>query len=394
MSILYTGLKNRLYVGNNTTIKKTIVEEKTEEIKDLTIQINNHVDKLNDLLAPSNPHFSYIFPNYTISSISDVNLTENFNFNPDKLFEVDSMPFTHQVEVFSTLTQDLKQTYATKVQNLPEPLNSTELFPSNQTIIDRTLELAHNLPENVADTSEVSSDKLINRSIFESFSGKLASWKDEFAGFQSDFSRKTSDLVNEIKQIPSKEGQEIFNQTSIVKSLENKLTEEVTKIRSDADSEDKESLIEKSLTLNKSIEIEKAKLAQIPVPEPVEISQKIEENKNLALKYCNVVHDCVTKIESLITESYLGGKVPIVDWAKEKSPTLPEIENKVNSILDKIFNASKQNTNGSTENQTSDTNSESMSVESTLFNATAAGSNSNTYYRSPLSVNTNDSMGY
>ena len=406
MSVLYTGLKDRLYVGKDTTVKKTTIEKKTEEIKNLTAQMNSHVDKLNDLLSPENPHFSYIFPNYSISSIPDASLTESFVFNSNKVSELDSMPFTHQVEVFSSVTQDLKQTYSDKVKNLPEPLNSTELYPSNQAVIDRTLELAHNLPESVADTSEASPDKLINRAAFESYSNKLGAWKDEFAGFESDFSRKITDLIGEVKEITSKEGQEIFQQTSVVKTLENKLSEEVTKIKSDGLPENKEVTIQKSLDLNRSIEIEKAKLAQIPIPEPVKIAEKIEENKGIAMKYCTVLHDCVTKVEGLVTESFLGGKVPDLDWAKEKMPSLPEVQNKVASILDKIFNKSGSPSNFNiTKAETAVTavstppllatpSVETPSVETPAPETSAINISSNTYSRSTLETNLDNSTGY
>jgi hypothetical protein len=83
-NIIYYGFRDSISLGPSP-IKKPVIQE-IEDLKEISAGLNNHIDELANLLSPNNPHFAFIFPDYTRPILSDVNLTENFSLNIDNVY--------------------------------------------------------------------------------------------------------------------------------------------------------------------------------------------------------------------------------------------------------------------------------------------------------------------
>lgn len=333
MNIVYYGFRDSISLGPSP-IKKPVIQE-IEELKEITEGINNHIDELADLLSPDNAHFSFIFPNYTRPVLPDVSLTENFSLNINNVYEVEPMPFIEQVEVFSSLSQDLQQTFLDKTKDFPEPLDGPELWATNQKVIDRTLELAHNPPKNVADTSQANIKKPITRSAFKSFINKLNSWKSDLASFQSSYARKFSEITDKLNNLQSDLNKKLQTQTSVVEDLKRKYNEKVDEANR-ALPADRDVLLEQARQLNAIVEAQKAVLNEIPTPAGIELADKLKLIYQAQTKFLNLNFDSASKISAAVEEAFLSGKPVIPSWVKKVSTAVQSAENKLTSIFSKI----------------------------------------------------------
>ena len=332
-NIIYYGFRDSISLGPSP-IKKPVIQE-IEDLKEISAGLNNHIDELANLLSPNNPHFAFIFPDYTRPILSDVNLTENFSLNIDNVYEVEPMLFIEQVEVFSSLSQNLQQTFLDKTKDFPEPLDGPELWATNQKVIDRTLELAHNPPKNVANTSQTNVKKPVTRSAFKSFMNKLDSWRSGLASFQSSYARKFSDITNKLINLQSDLNKKLQAQTSVIEDLKSKYNEKIKEVNS-ALPDDRDALLEQARQLNSTIETQKAVLNEIPTPAGIELADKLKPIYETQTKFLNLNFDSALRITTLVQESYLGGKPVTPNWAKKISASAQAAENKLTSILSKV----------------------------------------------------------
>lgn len=331
-NIVYYGFKDSISIGPSP-IKKPVIKE-VEELKDIASAINNHIEELNTLLSPENKHFSFIFPNYTRPILADVSLTENFPFDPFKVSEIEPMLFIEQIEIFSSLSQNLQKTFLDKTKDLPEPFDSPGLWPTNQKVIDRTLELAHNIPKKVADTTESNKKKSITRSAFASFTNKLDTWKKGMSAFQSSYNRKFSEVLDKFDNLDTGLSRKVNEQNSLL----NKLQGEYNGLIKLADLEEtdsvaKQNILEQARQINNIIQTQKAVLNEIPTPAGVEVKNILENVRESQTKFLNLHNDASLRIRNFVEESFLSDKNASPVWVKKPSPVKETAKTKATEII-------------------------------------------------------------
>ena len=312
-NVVYYGLKD------NIVLAPSEINETVNELAKITDGLNNHIDRLADLISPLNPQFNFLFPNYSRPNLPSIDLTQNFNLNTDDIYEVNGLLFIEQIETFSSYGTKLEETFAQKTSDLPQPLDSPKLWSLNQKVVDSTLSLSQNLPQQVADTSQSNKNKSITRGAFKNFISKMDAWSSKLGKYKDSYTRKFSELNDKLSGAVGNFSQKIEEQNSKISGFDKKINDLTKQIKNKIET-DASAIQVQIAELQKNSNIEKVKLLELPRPAAQKIRDIIQPLYETQMKFMDVNATAATKIESFVNESYLNGKPVIPDWSKSKLP--------------------------------------------------------------------------
>ena len=338
MNIKYYGFRDSISISSSP-IKKPVIKE-VEDLKDLSLRFSEHIDDLENLLSPFNLQFSFIFPNYIRNVIPQITLTESFSLNintdngPSNIREVRCMPFIKKVEIFSTLSQNFSSSLLDHTKDLPKPLDGSELWVTNQKVVDRMLELSHNLPTSIADISQGNPNRAITRGAFKDYMKKLDNWNNDLQSFKGSYARSFSKLLDVSDNL--KDSSSDSKGTSAFLNQLKEKYESISRQISSTPSNTAQSsaLIEQAGELNKKINSEQANLK-----EPISIDSKkvLEEAYDVQLEFINLHSEVINTWSNYTSETYLAGE-PLSKpfWSKKLPDHVQTSTDEFKSIVNNI----------------------------------------------------------
>lgn len=314
-NVVYYGLKD------NIILTPSEINQTVNELAKITEGLNDHIDRLADLVSPLNPQFNFLFPNYSRPNLPSIDLTQNFDLNTDNIHEVNGLLFIEQIEAFSSYGIKLEETFAQKTLDLPQPLNSPKLWSLNQKVIDSTLSLSQNLPQQVADTSQNNRNKSINRGAFKNFISKMEAWSSKLDKFKGSYTRKFSELNDKLSGAVGNFSVKIEEQNSKISGLDKKINNLMKRVKNQNQGDDGDDDVKIQIAeLQKNKNIEKVKLLEMSKPAAKQIQDSLKPLYETQMKFIDINAKSASKIEHFVNESYLNGKPVIPDWSKSKLP--------------------------------------------------------------------------